>query len=394
VKILLLAHFFPPEPCAAANRVASMREAFCNAGHSVTVVTTFPSFPHGRFTSGPAFPTRLDEDERGPIVRVWSYISPFSRGRRLLHWLSASLGMTAYVTLAPERFDTIVVSVPPITLALPALAGAWRHGARLVVDVRDVFPDIAIAMGVWNERGFAARACEFVARALYRRAALTIAVTPTALRQIRTRGIDDERLLLAPNAAGSEDVAASSSGDRAEFVATYAGNLGLATDVDLLADVALLLARDRIVVEIVGDGAERARLERRIADEGIGNLRLRGAVPRADALLALANAGVALVPLRAGITESIPTKLYDAVSVAAPTIVAAQGEARREAQELGALVVPPGDAAALARAIAELAALDSAQRRTIGERARDRLRQRDDRTGVMTSVAARVSSLL
>lgn len=394
MKIALLAHFFPPEPCAAANRVASMREALFAAGHSVTVVTTFPSFPQGRFAEGDAaVPIRRDHDRYGQVVRTWSYLAPFSRGRRLLHWTSSALGAAAYLIFGPERFDAIVVSVPPITLALPALVAAARHRARLIVDVRDAFPDIAIAMGAWKADGLLARSCEAVARALYRRASLTIAVTPTALRQIRERGIPDERLLLAPNAASSEIGIAVGASSHSEFVATYAGNLGLATDVDLLVDAAKSLLGDRIALEIVGDGSERARMESRARDEGITNLRFRGALQRRDALDALARADVALVPLRPGINESIPTKLYDAAAVAVPAIVAADGEARREAQALGAWFVAPGDPAALADAIRRLAALPVHERRALGERSQQRLRQRDDRAGIMRAVAARVSSL-
>ena len=43
-----------------------------------------------------------------------------------------------------------MVSSPPITLALPALLGAFAHVAPLVVNVRDVFPDVAVKIGAWK----------------------------------------------------------------------------------------------------------------------------------------------------------------------------------------------------------------------------------------------------
>ncbi|HET9029944.1 MAG TPA: glycosyltransferase, partial [Candidatus Aquilonibacter sp.] len=238
-----------------------------------------------------------------------------------------------------------------------------------------------------------ARICETIARALYHTAACTIAVTPTALRQIQSRGLPAERVLLAPNAASTHTPSEITYTPRSEFVAMYAGNLGLATDVDVLAEVAALVAPDGITLELVGDGAERARLERRAGAERLSNLRFRGTMPRDDAMRALAGASVALIPLRAGIQESVPTKIYDALSLGVPAIVAANGEAERIARELGAAHVPAGDAAAIAQTLRAFARLDPSERRAIGERGRNAVRQRADRAGIMTSVAARVSAL-
>ena len=72
----------------------------------------------------------------------------------------------------------------------------------------------------------------------------------------------------------------------------------------------------------------------------------------------MADADVALVPLRKGIGESIPTKIFDALSVGCPVLVAADGEARTTALASGGgVVIPPGDPGALAEALSWLATL-------------------------------------
>jgi glycosyltransferase involved in cell wall biosynthesis len=393
VKALLIAHFYPPEAAAGATRVASLAAALANAGHDVTVVTNFPSFPRGRFADGHRPPMLVESDGGVRTVRLFSILIPGMPGARLLHWLSAATSASLYALLTRDRYDVVIISSPPITLAFPGLVAAWRHRARFVVDVRDVFPDIAIAMGVWKADSLIARAVEWLARRVYARADLIVAVTPTAISQIALRGVEASRLVLARNAAEKSTVTRPQSGQTNGLTAIYAGNLGVATDVDVLVDAAALVADTGITIEIVGGGAQQAHLEARVRDEGVANVRLTGSVARQDAMAKLAAADVSIVPLRKGIEESVPTKVYDSFAVGCPVIVVADGEARKEGASLGAYCTPPGDASALAATLRQLALLDRSELRRIGDAGRTALESRADRAGIMEELAARIGSL-
>jgi len=393
VRVAVLTHFYPPEACAAATRVQSLADALVRSGNDVTVITNFPSFPQGRLHRK----DRFKLFERGSegnctTVRLFSILARIPGGR-LLHWLSASLAATAHLVFTIRRYDVIIASMPPITLAMPAMAGAWRHRAKLVVDVRDVFPDIAIAMGEWRREGFLARTAEFVVRRLYRRADLVVAVTPTAISQIAARGIDRSKLMLARNAAEDVPVFNRPPRNGNPFTAIYAGNLGVATDVDVLLSAAAHLKDDGVRLEIVGDGAQAQSARERAEREAITNVVFRGVLPRAQALERIAAAQVALVPLRAGIEESVPTKMYDAFSVGCPVIVAASGEAAKEGAALGATCTQPGDAQSLAEAIHRLAAMNERELTQLGERGRAAVQARSGRSAIMSELCARISSL-
>jgi len=394
VKVAVVAHFFPPEPCAAATRVKSLVDALAADGHDVTVVTPFPSFPQGRFAPSDRGKLRRTQQQgRVRVVQLFSLLAHGIPAARLVHWGTSALAATIYLTCTRRRYDLVVASMPPITLAVPALLAAWRHRSRLVVDVRDVFPDIAIAMGEWRRDGILARASEWLVRRLYRRADLIVAVTPTAIAQIATRGVDPARLILARNAAEEIPACVRSPGGARGFTAIYAGNLGLATDLDVLVDAAVLVAGDGIAIDIVGDGAQRTHLEDRLRNERVGNVNISGSLARPAAMQRLADADVAIVPLRKGIEESVPTKLYDALSVGCPVIVAADGEARIEGASLGAACTPPGDAPALADALRRLHALDRSALRALGDDGRARISQRAGRAGIMTELSGRISAL-
>ena len=392
MKVLAITHFYPPEPGAGATRVASMVQALANAEHDVTVLTSFPSFPYGVFTE-PQRMTKAESNGRIQTVRLFSLLFRGMPGARLLHWLSAALAATIYAILARERYDVVIISSPPITLALPGLVAARWHRAKLVVDVRDVFPDIAVAMGAWKTDSLVVRAVERLVRVLYRHAALVVAVTPTAIEQIAERGVDRERLFLARNAAERAPAVDVMQKDDEGFTAIYAGNLGLATDVDVLIDAAALVASDNIKIEIVGDGAQKTRVHERVQGERVSNVAITGGLPRRDAMAMVARADVSIIPLRKGIEESVPTKLYDSLSVGCPVVVVAGGEAKREGTALGAFCTPPGDAPALAAQLRQLALLDKAALRALGESGKACVEKRADRAGIMAELAARIGSL-
>lgn len=393
MKIAVITHFFPPEPGAGSLRVRTLASALANAGHDVTVVTSYPSFPRGRFAEGRRPVMRVDEGDGFRIVRVFSALIPGIPGSRFLHWLTAALSQSCYMIGTKERYDVVIVSSPPISVTVPGLVAAARHRARFVVDVRDVFPDIAIAMGVWKSDSFVAGAVERFVRFLYSRADLVSVVTPTALSQIAQRGVDPSRLVLARNAAERIPEMQALPQRANGFTAVYAGNLGLTTDIDVLADAATLVAGDGISIEIVGDGAQRTRLDERVRTEGIRNLHLTGSLSRAEAMAKVATADVSIIPLRKGIEESIPTKLYDALSVGCPVIVAAGGEAQSEGAALGAVCTPAGDARALAGALRQLSLLDTAALRELGNKGKELVLRRADRSDIMADLAGRIAAL-
>ncbi|HEY2474491.1 MAG TPA: glycosyltransferase family 4 protein [Candidatus Cybelea sp.] len=393
MKVAVVTHFYPPEPGAAALRLRTMVEAFAAAGHDVTVVTTYPSFGHGGFAQRRRPFIGVEESPRLRIVRLWSALVPKMPGARLLHWFTAALASSLYLLATRERYDVIVMSSPPITLAIPALIGAARHRARLIVDVRDVFPDIGVAMGVWKKDSLIVRALDKLVRRLYRRADLVVVVTPHGAAQIASRGVERERIVLARNAYERDPVVANGVARGDGFTAVYAGNLGLTTDVDVLVDAAALVAQDGITIEIIGDGAQGTRLRERVAGEGVENLRIKGSFPRQEALAMVAGADVSVIPLRKGLMESVPTKLYDSFSVGCPVVIVAEGEAIEEGSALGAICTPAGDAVALAAILRQLSLLDRNALRKMGDAGKSRLRKLADRSDIMAELVGRVGAL-
>jgi len=398
-RVLIISQFYKPESCAAANRVSALAAAFASAGSDVTVLTGMPSFPQGKVEQayrGRLFVTEYDGSIA--VKRVWTFASPGgSAMERLLNWMSVATGMLLYVLFQRRAIDLVVVSSPPVTLTLPALAAAWRSRAHLIADIRDVFPEVAVGMGMWRKTGFMTRAVTALADQLYRRAAFVVAVTEGARAEILQHGVPPSKVIVAPNGADAVESAREAAlfvRGRHDFVITYVGNMGVAASLDTVLDAAKLLLDDpafRFIM--IGGGALERELRRRAQDEEITNVSFLGVLPRECAVRALGDCDVCIVPLRAGLTRSLPTKIFDAFSVGCAVIVAADGEARNFVQEAGGgVAVAPEDPAALAAAIRRLRS-DPASLLEYRQNARRFLSKRYDRSAIMNELVAHVGMI-
>ncbi|MBV9277936.1 MAG: glycosyltransferase family 4 protein [Candidatus Eremiobacteraeota bacterium] len=395
-RIVIISQFYRPEPCAAAHRVAALARALSRQGNDVTVLTTMPSFPSGRIDR--RYRGRLFGEEYDGAIkvhRVWAFAAPTLLAyQRVLNWVSAAFGMLLYFMIYRNQIDIVVVSSPPITLAVPALFAAWSRSCKLVADIRDLFPDIGVQMGRWRRNSVAVRLLGALANRLYARSSLIVAVTPAGREELIARNVDPKKITLAMNGADPIRVASQRifPARNGTFVVAYVGNMGNATGLDALLDAARLLrAKRRFEFILVGGGAQERRLRKRALSESIDNVTFFGVLPRERATRVLADSDLCVVPLAGGIRDSLPTKIFDALSVGCPVIVAAEGEARRFIERSrGGVCVPPDDGAMLAATIERLAE-DPAALREYGRRGREFLQAQYDRDAIMNELAARIT---
>lgn len=384
MNVLVLTQFFPPEPCAASNRTMAVCEGLRSAGHDVRVLTGFPNFPAGVIPPAYRGKVRQREVVGGiPVLRLWTYASPRLRAKdRLLNWISVALAACIAAPFSAGKVDALYVTCPPITLALPALLLSRALGCKLIVDVRDSYPDVAVKMGVWKEDALVTKVVARAARMLYGRADAVSCVTDSVRDQVLARGASPEKTFVARNGFDPVEPAQSAPYRRrdGEFLAAFAGNIGVAAGAEIILDAAARLRwRTDIRFVLAGAGSDFERMQGRVRREHLDNVELLGAVDRQSALALLRDADLCIVPLRRGIHDSLPTKIFDALYVGCPVLVSGDGEARQFVERAeGGWAIAPEDADALASAIARCAG-DRAECRRAGARGKDYVSGKCDR---------------
>jgi glycosyltransferase involved in cell wall biosynthesis len=370
VRILFVTHYFPPEVGAPQSRIFDLASALARRGHQVTVLTGFPNYPDG--VIAPEYRGRLVQRERLSalrVVRTAVYPAP-NRGlvRRLVNHVSFALSSVASCGLVGAA-DAVVVETPPLFAAGAGVAIARLKRAPMVLNVADLWPDAAIALGALQNRT-AIRGARALERFAYRHAAAITVPTPGLVTALAERGVPAQRVTLVPHGVDAARFPADGDVQPVPGRVVYCGTVGLGHATATLIEAAGLLSATQPHCEflIVGDGAERPELAARVRDLGMDNVSLPGRLPREQlpALLATAQVTVATqrdVPLLA---DALSTKVLEYMAAARPVVGAVSGWTGEVIERAGAgIVCPPERPRALADAIAEVLA-DPARGREMG----------------------------
>jgi colanic acid biosynthesis glycosyl transferase WcaI len=377
MRVVVIHQHYWPEIAATAQILSDLCEDLAAMGHQVTVLCGQPSY---RPLEGL---TRLPEREehRGVrIRRVWSY-TPSERSipKRLVHYGSYFASSLAEL-LVEERPDVcFVMSTPPLLLGVSGTLNRLLRGVPFVYSVQDLYPDIAVHLGVIREGGVPARVIERVAAACYGAASALVTLSPGMARRLAAKGVPPERIHVVPNWADTSSVKAAERdnafarehGLADGFVVQYSGNLGLSQGLESIVGAAELLRDLPITFALVGDGNARAGLERQAAAKQLRNLRFLPPQPRERLSELLSACDIGLVPMKRGVGDDlVPSKLYGIMAAARPVLAGVEptSEVARVLHEHGCgWVVAPESADALAAGIRTAFEASPAERKERGE---------------------------
>lgn len=234
--------------------------------------------------------------------------------------------------------DVVFATSGPLTVAVPALITKFMLRLPLVFEVRDLWPEGAIQLGVIKKphTKFLLRMLE---RFTYRSSKHIIALSPGIKDGILGTGILPEKVTVIPNAAdldlfspevdGSEYRNRLGLGNR--FTAGYFGTMGLANGLSFVLDAAAEL-KSRGVSDITlllhGDGMERAGLVARSDAEGLENVIYsdpiadKSELPRLVAAVDVAMTIYKNVPV---LRTCSPNKMFDAFAACKPVLTNMSG---------------------------------------------------------------------
>ncbi|HWR36967.1 MAG TPA: glycosyltransferase family 4 protein [Clostridia bacterium] len=365
MRILLITQAFHPEMGALPSRMYPFAQELTRAGHSVFVATGMPNYPKGIAFEGYKNKLFMREEIDGyTVLRTASYYVPrnISRWRQLLSYLSFI--PAAFVGgVRAGKVDVVFVTSPPIFPAIAAIALAKLRGAKLVFDIRDLWPDEIAACGGAKDGSLPIRFISRVERFIYRCSDCVCCTTPSFVSTVIERGVSSSKAVYLPNGADLQLFRPSQSGEnhsrpehlRGKFVVLFSGILGIKQGLDTLLSAAKLVEKEKdIVFLLVGGGSRERDVAERVQTLGLKNVILAGEqkfkdVPR---MIQLADLCVSLLLPEPYLQKIISVKLFEYMASGKPIVGAHAGESARVIRESGCgMVVPPGNAEALAEGI-------------------------------------------
>jgi glycosyltransferase involved in cell wall biosynthesis len=382
VRLLVVTQYFPPEVGAPQTRLFELARWLVGRGHRVTVLAPWPHYPTGVVPAEYRGRALVREWRDG--VRVYRTAVYATANRGFARRIAGQLSFTAAASLVGPLLgatDAVLVESPPLFHGVAgALVGRLRR-APFVFNVADLWLESAVEMGVVDSPALIGATRAFQ-DALYREATLVTTVTEGFAEQLRQQGVPAEKVRVLPNGvdvgffrpvAEGRAVRAELGLDGDRFMVLYAGTHGLAQGLGVVLDAAERL-RDRSDVRfvLVGEGADKADLVERAERLGLPNVRFLPNQPKARMPALLSAADACVVPLRdlPMFRVTRPSKMFEAMAVGRPVVLAVAGDAADVLARAGAgIAVPPEEPEALARAVTELAD-DRARASALGEAGR------------------------
>lgn len=302
---------------------------------------------------------------------------------RTVEYLSFYPGALAQLIRSARRDDVIVVKTDPPMFVILAWLAAKMKRAKLIFWLQDLYPEVAIELGVSGLRGPLGSALIGLRNAALRGAAANIVIGQLMKDRLVAAGVRPARVHVLPNWSDDaiKPLPVTESTTRKEwaikdgmFVFGYSGNLGRAHESATLLGAATLLQHRRdICFLFIGGGHESQQLKKVVTDAGLENFLFQPHQPRDQLSHSMAASDAHWLSLRPELEGLIvPSKFYGILSAGRPVVavVAEDGEIARTIDDLDCgYVVKPGDAARLAAVITELAD-NPMYARQLGQRAR------------------------
>lgn len=400
MNLLLIHQAFVSPKEAGGTRHYELAQHLLAEGHRVTIVASDLSYLTGRRTA--AGKGLVTEEDVGGVRVLRAYTYPALHKSfvwRVVSFLSFMV-TSVVAALRAGPVDVVMGTSPPIFQAASAYVVSRLRRRPFLLEIRDLWPEFAIDMGVLRNRWLIALS-RWLEGFLYRGADHLIVNSPAYRDYLVRKGVPEKKVTLVLNGVepGMFDPAKTGDAIRGRyalgdaFVVTYAGALGMANDLPTLLRAAGRLRNEAgIRFLLAGDGKERANLERLAAELELNNVIFAGALPKGEMaeVLAASDACVAILQNIPMFKTTYPNKVFDYMAAGRPTILGIDGVIRDVIDaSAGGLFVPPGDDEALSQAVLRLAAAPE-EGRAMGARARayvvkhfDRARQAEVFSGVL-----------
>lgn len=280
-----------------AGRHYYLGQELAKQGYKAYLIT---SASHHLLREKPKLDGMFKLEEHGGLTVVWvnmpSYAEAHSK-QRALTWFLFPWRIQRLAKLIHDKPDTILCSSPSLISFLGAQRLAKKYRAKLVFEVRDIWPLTLIEVGGYSPRHPFIRLMQWVEDKAYRDSVAVISNLKNAVEHMASRGMPREKFAWVPNGISLEEInlktplstSAKEALPKNRFIIGYTGTLGVANALDTLIEAAELL-RDypELAFVLVGDGKEKTKLQKLVANKNLSNVYFIDPIPKVEVQAMLA----------------------------------------------------------------------------------------------------------
>ncbi len=366
MRILYVLNTFNLPDQAGSGRFYHFARWAVKQGHDITI---FCNARHN-WTDDIVFRGSIENPDVFDGIKVVGLSTPAGRRKSKLLRAINYLWLTVQVYLKGRKLrnlDVVIAGTPPLFVPRAALAVAMHHKALSVLEVRDLYPHTAVALGVVRNP-LIIKAWRMFEDSLRRGFERIVVSVPRLLPMLVEEGVREEKITVITNGYDLEnDESADLSGELAEFfdnnkgrfIVGYTGNMGLAWNIPCMVKAAMLLKdRDDIAFFFLGKGEHYKNCARMARENGLENVAFFPPVGRKQALEATRRCKALMFMYFDDdfFNYALPNKFFDYMGSGRPLIYGGSGSVEDILEKSdGGLVVPANNTERLAGAIMQLA---------------------------------------
>jgi len=329
-RILIISQHFPPEKSGNASRIYDLSKNLVELGVKVTILSPFPTFPHGSYKKiWKIYSHRKINDidhinifDWQPVINDPSFIS------RMGYYLIFPIHAIFWALLKRKDYDAIISSAPPIFTGITGYFIKKITRKKWFFDVRDLWIDASVSLDFIKKDSSFEKISRKYERICYD-ACDTILVTTEGVKKIigLTYKISPDKIEIVPN--GVDTKTFRSLKEKKNRV-IYAGNIGHAQDLDKVI-LAVKKINEKIPLEfyLIGDGDTKKDLEKLVKKEGLSETVIfTGLLEREQIPDLISESLIGVAPLKNldSLRYAIPTKTYEYMSCGIPFVGTGGGE--------------------------------------------------------------------
>lgn len=335
-KILIHSIAFSPDGVSTAYLYNDIALKFKQSGYDVVVLTTTPHYnvveeqliqqPLVKKMMGLYYESNFNgisvihvpqKKFKRAIFRIFGFV--------YWHFLSLILG------LAQKNISIIISPSPPLTIGFINLIIGKLKGAKVIYNVQEIYPDFLVNQGGLKFKP-AIKLLKWLERFVYNRSSAVTTIDAVFYDTILGRFKDKSKLHIIPNFVDTDlfkplNVAEIKLNPvyfpmNEALKVMYAGNIGHAQDWEPLLETAKQLKNEQIEFWVIGEGAMKDYLSKKVVEEGLKNIHIVPYQPRNDmpSLIAYADLHfIFMTPEMEG--QGFPSKVYTIMACAKPLLV-------------------------------------------------------------------------
>jgi glycosyltransferase involved in cell wall biosynthesis len=347
MKLIFVTQYFPPEVGAAASRGYDLLQELKSKKHEVLVLTEIPHYPSSvvdeKYKKSMIFREKYNDID---VMRNFVFVSERSNFFQRTALYVSFMFSSVFGSKGIDNVDMVFATSPPLTVGLAGWIISKIKRSKFVIDIRDLWPDSALALGELSE-GIITGILKKIELFLYQKADLITIAVPGFRKHISNLKISSKKIIDLPNGANVELFSPASYSNHlrekfgwgGKFLILFSGNHGLAQGLDYLLETADSLREfEDLRFIFIGDGVVKDKLIKKKQKLNLNSVEFLDKVDRDQMPSFISTMDVCLVPLikHPLFLNALPSKMFEYMACAKPVIVSIEGEAKELIEKSGA----------------------------------------------------------